>query len=426
MSIILKNANYFDFRQNKLLFTNILVESDSKKKLSFSSDVNDLLENQTDVRIIDCFGKLVMHSFVNGHHHSYVSLTRTHKLTNTDDFEFRLKTGAWKIDQFLDADVLEACALYSAMESLKNGVTCVIEHHSSQNCIKGSLETIEKAFKKVGLQFLPCFEISDRKSYSASDEGLDYTDSWLSGHPGLVGLHASFTVGSTTLKNAVDMASKHKTGIHIHVAESTIDQEQCLKEYGVTVVERLYDAGVLESTKTVLAHAIHLSNEEAELINKSGVYVVENMESNLRSNVGFFNSEGIGDNIMLGTDGLHGNMMRSAKMAFLAGQGFDHIDPSIAIQRLRAGNEYFLKNKICGDAENNLIILDYPSPEEVTPANMAMHMIFGMESKHISHVISNGHLVVENGRLTMVNEDDIIPFIRQMTRKLIKQLEKIK
>lgn len=179
MSIILKNANYFDFRQNKLLFTNVLVESDSKKKLSFSSDVNDLLENQTDVRIIDCFGKLVMHSFVNGHHHSYVSLTRTHKLTNTDDFEFRLKTGAWKIDQFLDADVLEACALYSAMESLKNGVTCVIEHHSSQNCIKGSLETIEKAFKKVGLQFLPCFEISDRKSYSASDEGLDYTDSWL-------------------------------------------------------------------------------------------------------------------------------------------------------------------------------------------------------------------------------------------------------
>jgi len=118
--------------------------------------------------------------------------------------------------------------------------------------------------------------------------------------------------------------------------------------------------------------------------------------------------------------------MRSAKMAFLAGQGFDHIDPSIAIQRLRAGNEYFLKNKICGDAENNLIILDYPSPEEVTPSNMAMHMIFGMESKHISHVISNGHLVVENGRLTMVNEDDIIPFIRQMTRKLIKQLEKIK
>jgi len=424
MSIILKNANFFDFRQNKILFTNVLVEEGPKGKIATSADVNDLLDNQTDVRIIDCFGKLVMHSFVNAHHHSYVSLTRTHKLTNTDDFEFRLKTGAWKIDHFLDAEVLEACALYSAMEAVKNGTTCVIEHHSSQNYIRGSLETIEKAFAKVGLQFLPCFEISDRKSYSASDEGLDYTDSWLSNRPGLVGLHASFTVGSTTLKNAVELASKHKTGIHIHVAENTLDQEQCLKEYGVTVVERLYDAGVLESTKTVLAHAIHLSNEEAELINKSGVYVVENMESNLRSNVGFFNSEGIGDNIMLGADGLHCNMMRSAKMAFLAGQGFDHIDPVIAVRRLRTGNDYFQRNKICGDADNNLLIFNYPSSEEVTPDNMAMHMIFGMESKHITHVISQGRVVMENGRLTQVNEDDLMPFIRQMTRKLIKQLEK--
>ena len=92
MSIILKNANYFDFRQNKLLFTNVLVEADQKNKLSISSDVNDLLENQDDVRIIDCFGKLVMHSFVNAHHHSYVSLSRTHELTNTNDFEFRLRT----------------------------------------------------------------------------------------------------------------------------------------------------------------------------------------------------------------------------------------------------------------------------------------------------------------------------------------------
>ncbi len=424
MPIILKNANFFDFRLNKMVFTNVLVEDQPKGKIQFSSDVNDLLDDYADVRIIDCFGKIVMHSFVNAHHHSYVSLTRTHRLTNTDDFEYRLKTGAWKLDQYLDADILKACALYSAMDSLKNGTTCVIEHHSSQHFIKGSLEIIEKAFQGTGLQFLPCFEISDRKSFSAADEALEYTDSWLQKKPGLVGLHASLTVGNTTLKNAVELASRHKTGIHIHAAESTRDQEHCLSEYGVTVVERLYNAGVMENTKTILAHAIHLSNEEADLINRSGVYVVQNMESNLRSNVGFFNSEGIGPNIMLGTDGLHGNMIRSAKMAFLAGQGFDQINPEIAIQRLRTGNEYFLKNKICGDGDNNLLILDYPSTEEVTPQNMAMHMIFGIESKHITHVISQGKVVVENGKLTGINEEDTMMFIRQMTKQLIKKLEK--
>lgn len=424
MPVILKNANFFDFRQQKMVFTNMLVEEGAKGKILFSSDVNDLLENQSDVRIIDCFGKLVMHSFVNGHQHSYVSLTRTNKLTNTVDYEYRLKTGAWKLDAFLDAEILEACALYSAMDSLKNGTTCVIEHHSSQHFIRGSLEVLEKAFLKTGMQFLPCFEVSDRKSFSAADEALAYTDEWLQHKNGLVGLHASLTVGNTTLKNAVELAARHKTGIHMHAAESTRDQEHCLQEYGVTVVERLYDAGVLENPKTILAHSIHLSNEEAELIRNSGVYVVQNMESNLRSNVGFFNSEGMGNNIMLGTDGLHGNMLRSAKMAFLAGQGFDQIDPYIAVQRLRTGNEYFMKNRICGDGENNLIVLDYPSTEEVNTENIAMHMIFGMESKHINLVVSQGKIVVENGKLTTINEEDAMMFIRQMTRKLLRNLEK--
>lgn len=178
---------------------------------------------------------------------------------------------------------------------------------------------------------------------------------------------------------------------------------------------------VLDNKRTILAHAIHLSVEEAKLIKESAVYVVQNMESNLRSNVGFFNSEGLGENIMLGIDGLNNNMLRSAKMAYLAGQGFDNIDPSIAIKRLRVGNDYFIKNRFCIDCYKNLIIFDYPYTEKVNNDNLSMLMIFGMESKHISHVISQGKIVVENGKLTTINEEY---FIREMTRKLNKLLEK--
>ncbi|MBN2729920.1 MAG: amidohydrolase family protein [Bacteroidales bacterium] len=420
MPLVLKNAHFFDYRNNSSQHTNILIEEGLKGKLKFSNDINKLIEDLQDVRIIDCYGKIVMRSFVNAHQHSYLSLTRTHKLSSEDDFAMRLKTGAWKIDKILDAEILEAATLYSAIDALKNGTTCVIEHHSSQTFIEGSLEVLQKSFHRAGLQFLPCFEISDRHSYLAADAALAYTDSWLRSNQGLVGLHASFTVGNSTLKNAVELASKHKTGIHIHAAESTTDQDHSLKEYGKTVIERLFEAGVLDDQKTVLAHAIHLSDEEARLINESGVYVVQNMESNLRSNVGFFNSEGIGENIMLGTDGLHNNMLRSAKMSYLAGQGFDQITPEIAIKRLRTGNEYFAKNKFCSDCENNLLIFDYPYTEEINLDNLSMHMIFGMESKHLSHVISQGEIVVEGGKLTKINEEDSMYFIREMTRKLIK------
>lgn len=432
MPLLLKNAHFFDFRNNTSTHTNLLVFEDSvavnakgvakeiKGRIELIKDVNEISGKYEDLEIINCYGKIVMHSFVNAHQHGYLGLTRIRN--NSEDFEHRIKSGDWKIDKAMNKEILYAAALYTAMDAIKNGTTFVIEHHSSRSFIQDSLETIKAAYSRVGLEFLPCFEISDRKGYASPSETLDYTDSWLSNNEGLVGLHASFTVGDETMTKAVNLANKHNTGIHIHAAESTLDQDACMKEHGKTVIQRLYVSGVLDSKKTILAHAIHLSDEEAELINNQGVYVAQNMESNLRSNVGYFNSDGVGDNIMLGTDGLHGNMMRGAKTAFIAGQGFDNITPKIAIQRLRKGNEYLIKNKFNCSVENSLLVFDYPYTETVTNENIANHMIFGMESKHISHVISNGKVIATKGKLTMADEDEIMAEVRLRTDELIKSI----
>ena len=50
------------------------------------------------------------------------------------------------------------------------------------------------------------------------------------------------------------------------------------------------------------------------------LFIVQNTESNLNNNVGVTNYRELGENVILGTDGMHSDMLRSAKAAFLTGQ----------------------------------------------------------------------------------------------------------
>jgi len=124
--------------------------------------------------------------------------------------------------------MIEASALATAMACAKAGATFVIDHHASPNFINRSLEVISNAFEKVGISNLLCYEITDRDGKEKATQGLDETENYLKENQGLVGLHASFTVGDSTLKKAAELMEKANSGIHIHVAEDLYDQKFCL------------------------------------------------------------------------------------------------------------------------------------------------------------------------------------------------------
>ena len=109
---------------------------------------------------------------------------------NPENFNEILEYVWWSLDKCLDAEMIEASALYTAMASLKNGVTFVIDHHASPFAIGGSLDIIASAFEKVGASHLLCYEISDRDGTQKAQEGLMETAEYLEENQGLVGLHA--------------------------------------------------------------------------------------------------------------------------------------------------------------------------------------------------------------------------------------------
>ncbi|MCF6239910.1 MAG: amidohydrolase family protein [Bacteroidales bacterium] len=418
MSILLKNATFIDWKTLDFQFTDILVNEDETNPVLFTNKITNADE------IIDCSGKLVTKSFAVGHHHVYSALARGMPAPkkNPKNFYEILKYIWWNIDKALDKDMIKASAMATAIACAKSGNTFVIDHHASPNCIEGSLETIADAFDKVGVNHLLCYEITDRDGLDKAEQGLSETEHYLLNHQGLVGLHASFTVGNERMKKAADLMHKYKSGFHIHVAEDLYDQKHCEDNYGKRVVERLNDYGVLNSSKTILAHCLHLNDNERAILNKSKAFIVQNPESNLNNNVGFFNAQGLNNNIMLGTDGMHSDMLRSAQTAFFAGQALDNIDFVSAYGRFRKVHQYLQINNFEGDEENNLVILNYPSPTPIHKDNFLGHFLFGFREEHVQHVISNGKLIVKNRVLQNVNEKEILKFTQEQAKRLWNKL----
>ncbi len=425
MSLYLKNAKYLDWQTFDITSGHLRVDAGDNGQLSSIAQIPAQSELQAGDRVIDCQHRLVTKSFGCGHHHIYSTLARgmpAPKQIPTNFLEV-LTYIWWTVDKCLDLDMVEASALAAATYCAKNGVTFVIDHHASPYAIEGSLETIAKAFDRVGLSHLLCYELSDRDGEAISQAGLAEHERYLSaGGQGHIGLHASFTVGDELLDQAVDLASKYKTGLHVHVAEDRADQDACLKDHGKRVVQRYADAGVLALPQTLLVHCIHLDDSEKELIRANKSWVIENIESNQNNNVGQANYASITDKVMLGTDGMHSDMLRSAKAAFLNGQPSEGVGMDTIYERFRNVHRYIAESGFKGDGDNNLVILDYDTPTEVTSANFIGHFIYGLDSRHVSTVISSGKVIVENGLMTTVDEEQIFAHACEMGSKLWKKM----
>lgn len=422
MTTLLKNATFIDWKTLEFSTKNILVE-ENNPSIRFIDDAG-LKTKMAGVEVIDCSGKLVTKSFGVGHHHVYSALSRGMGAPEKSPSNFYeiLEYIWWTLDKCLDDKMIESSAMATAIACAKAGSTFVIDHHASPFAVKNSLEIIAEAFDKVGVSHLLCYEISDRDGMKIAKEGLEETAQYLSRKQGLVGLHASFTIGNETLSQAVDLMKQFNSGIHIHVAEDLYDQEACIREYGKRVINRLHGAGVLSSSKTILGHCLHLDDEERELIHNSGCWVVENCESNLNNNVGYFNGAGLGENIMFGTDGMHSDMLQSAKSSFFAGQRYDNITYQSAYQRFRNVHRYLNQNKFTGDGDNNLVILDYSSPTEINSDNFLGHFIFGLSSNIITDVISNGRLIVKDRKMTTVDEEEVMGKSQEQAKRLWKKM----
>jgi cytosine/adenosine deaminase-related metal-dependent hydrolase len=418
MALFLKNVVFIDWQNHLITNGNLKVESGVDGSVEFVEDYPK--------DAVDCQGKIVTKSFVCAHHHAYSALARGMPFPekNPENFVQILEYIWWNLDKKLDEDMIRASALATGLNCLKNGVTFIIDHHSSPNAIDDSLKILADVFEELGINHLLCYEMSARDGQACQEKGLAETERYLQKRQGLVGLHASFTVGDDLMKSASDLAEKYNSGIHIHVAEDLADQESCQKEYNMAVINRLENYGILDYSKTILGHCIHLDQSERTILANSKAWIAVNTESNLNNNVGLFSNEGgLEEKVLLGTDGMHSDMLRSAQYNYFTHKDRDALTVPDFYSRLRRAHAYLKTNDFHGDGDNNLVIFDYDSPTPVTSDNWLGHMFYGLTSNHVNSVIAKGEWVIRDRKLVKKTEEEILAFTHEQAIRLWDNLK---
>jgi len=416
--LLLKNATYINPETFEFCKTDIWVEEGVDGNIYFKKP-----ENPTgNITTLYCDDLYVTKSFANAHHHIYsaLALGMPQPKTSPKNFHEVLQYVWWKLDYALDEKMIRSSALATALAAAKSGCSFIIDHHSSPSYINGSLNIIADALNEVGIGHLLAYEITDRNGILKTKEAFDETSEYLKNNQGLVGMHAGFTLDNNTIEKAVEIASDFNTGLHVHLAEDKIDQSLSEKKYGKSVVERYNDLGVFNLKSNIFVHAIHLNENERNIIRKSNSYIAINYDSNLNNKVGIFNSKGLGNNIMLGTDGMHSKMIEASKTAWFTGMNHDNITLGEVYNRLRKVHKYLNSNNFKGDKGNNLVIFDYNPPTPFNNQNFLGHFFYGMSSSNVKHLISQGKLIIENGKHAFLNEEEIIAEAKENATRLWK------
>jgi putative selenium metabolism protein SsnA len=386
----------------------------------------------------DCSGTLVLPGNVCAHHHLYSALARgmPYRLDPPGNFLQILQRIWWRLDRALDEPTVRLSALVGGLGALHAGTTTVIDHHASPNFIDGSLDVIAEGLAELGLRSVLCYEVTDRDGAARAAAGVAENRRFLA-EPhrlarGMMGAHASFTLGDDTLRACAEAAEAAGVGVHIHVAEDGADQEDAEARYGMRVTERLGRAGIL-GPDTLLAHCVHVTGQEIAAITSSGAAVAHNPRSNMNNRVGYSPLAQAGARVALGTDGIGGDMLAESQVAFFraaeAGAAADQGWPLCRLaEGARIAGRSFgepLHGRIAPGAPADLTVLSYSPPTPLTGENLPGHWIFGLSSGQVRDVIVAGELVVADRRSTRVEEADIAQQAASEAKRLWARLEEI-
>ncbi len=102
------------------------------------------------MQIINAGGRVVTIPMINFHDHFYSRLAKGLPLKGSmENFEEILQNLWWKLDLALDEEMIRASAQMAALESIRNGVTYIFDHHSSPKSANGSLEIIADVLQRI-------------------------------------------------------------------------------------------------------------------------------------------------------------------------------------------------------------------------------------------------------------------------------------
>ncbi len=404
-------------------------------RITMVSDSPELIaqfeEQNPAARKIDCSGKLLMPGLINTHTHSPMTLQRG----TGDDVELMpwLNNIVWPFEARQSDEDIEAGARLGIAEMLLSGTTTFVDMYWSEHYVAKAVEEMgirahlgECCFQgeRMGIfegnmpQVVECAAKCERITLTVSP-------------------HAPYTCPPEVLERCVELAKQYDLPLMIHLAETLFEEQTIRETYGVSPTEYLDKYGVLTPT-TLLAHCVHLSESDIEIIKRRGCSVAHNPQCNMKISSGVAPIPSLisaGINCSIGTDGVCSNNdldmwdeMRSAAFLHKLTSGSPTTLPAYEILRMATVNGAAAIGQagelgvIAEGALADIILIDIMKPHYRPHHNVISSLVYCSRGADVESVMVNGELLVEGGELLGVDLEAICSDVELRSARIFSKM----
>ena len=377
--------------------------------------------------VLDARGLAILPTFYNAHGHAAMTLFRG----QADDIELFpwLTQHIWPAEKQLTADDVAAATRLAIIEMIRGGTVFFNDMYWEPATVARVADEmgVRAAVGRLYVEESPghirpyCIEKSAELEACAPQlsDRIQLTHA----------PHAIYTVGEETLRMVAAHAQATGQMIHIHAAETESECQQCQERHGMSPIAWLDACGIL-GPRTVLAHAVHLSDADIGLIRDRGAVIAHMPVSNAKLNSGMFHfrdvAEQAGCRTTIGTDGCGSNnnlsMFDEVKCAALSAK-IQTRDPTagkaatIWYCATGGGAEAFGidAGEIAEGRLADAMLVDLDHPALVPAHNLISNLVYSADTSVVDSVLCDGRILMRHR--VIPGEAEIIAAMRVIARK---------
>jgi cytosine/adenosine deaminase-related metal-dependent hydrolase len=402
---------------------------------------------------IDCRDMVVIPGLVNTHHHFFQTLQRC--LPDVQDsalFDWLVRL--YEIWKHMDEESIYWSTLVACGELLKTGCTTASDQlYVFPEWAGGRLADVEiEAAMKAGIRFHPTRGSMSRGKSSGGlppdvvvqseaeilRDSERLIDTYHDPAPGAMVRIAlapcsPFSVSEDLLRQTRELATRKGVLLHTHLAETEDENTYCLENYGVRPLELMERCGWV-GPDVWYAHGIHFTDPELEKLRATDTGVCHCPTSNMRLGSGIARVPEMikmGIRVGLGVDGSASNdssdMLGEVRNCFLLNRlgGSSAITAREALRLGTDGGAELLGRDDIGRIEPGKVAdLVGVKVSTIDRAGAVHDYTASLALCGCNHTVDlnivNGRVVVRDGRLLTMDEDEVVRQANLAAKRLIE------
>lgn len=431
MSILIKNVSIFTMVENQLspITGDILIEGQNIASIGAVSAEDAASANE----VIDGNGMIALPGFINCHNHAAMSILRGF----SEDLRLMewLQQKIWPAEaRFTEEDVYFGVML-SAIEMIKSGTTTFADMYIFT-------DSVAKAVRDSGMRASltrGLIDVGD-KDHTRFDEARQLIENWHGKADGrittMIGPHGPHTCPPDYIKKVIGLAEEYQLPVHIHLAETHEEVAMIRKQYKKTPVEYLKDLGLFHH-HVVLAHSVHLTESDIELLRGIKGGISHNPVSNLKLGCGIapiveYLQAGL--TVGLGTDGPGSattlDMFEEIKAAAWL-QKLRNYDPTalnasqVLLMGTREGAKVLALDHEVGTLEvgkkADIILVEGNAAHLRPHTDRVALLAYSATGADVNTTIINGEILMRNRKLTKLDEQSFLQEVETRAKKILRK-----